>query len=153
MNKCDKQNFPVVDSPHNDAFEAIVELYYQISGYITSSGKWFWVRGSGKKQRGYQEIDVLAVNREDVIIVSVTSGLDDKIRFNKRGQPRNDMFKKLQFHFSRIEEYLRQVPQYEWLMDKNVKKVVAYVHGFKQCSYSLKVSDLLKQHGNCFGGS
>ena len=37
------QSIPVSDSPNNDAFEAIVELYYQSEGFITSSGKWFWV--------------------------------------------------------------------------------------------------------------
>lgn len=37
-----KQTFPTVDSPVNDAFEGIVELYYQINGYITSTGKWFY---------------------------------------------------------------------------------------------------------------
>jgi hypothetical protein len=37
------QSIPVTDSPNNDAFEAIVEAYYQAQGYITSAGKWFWV--------------------------------------------------------------------------------------------------------------
>jgi len=27
-----------------DSFEALVEVYYQTKGYITSSNKWFWVR-------------------------------------------------------------------------------------------------------------
>lgn len=45
------QNFPVTDSPNNDAFEAIVELYFQVLGCITSSGKWLWVWEKGKRQK------------------------------------------------------------------------------------------------------
>ena len=42
MVKDEIQNYPTSDSPNHDAFEGIVELYYEIKGYITSSGKWFW---------------------------------------------------------------------------------------------------------------
>lgn len=144
MKKDKIQDYPVVDSPHNDAFEAIVELYYQILGFITSSGKWFWIWESGKKQRGYQDIDVLAVNEKDIIIVSVTSCLDDKFRFDKKGQPRDDMRNKLQSHFDRVEKYLKQVPEYKWLTGKNVKRVVAYSHPIGRCCP--RISSLLKQH-------
>ncbi|MGA2331385.1 MAG: hypothetical protein ABSG75_06475 [Syntrophales bacterium] len=144
MKKDDIQKIPVVDSPHNDAFEAIVELYYQILGYITSSGKWFWVWESGKKQRGYQDIDVLAIGKDDMVIVSVTSCLDDKFRFNKENKPRDDMLKKLESHFDRIEKYLSEVPEYQWLTKKNVKRVVAYANPFGTCSQ--RINDLLKKH-------
>ena len=72
------QDIPVSDSPNNDAFEAIVELYYQLNGFITSSGKWFWYAQKGKQQRGYQDFDVLAINGQETIIVSVSSNLDDR---------------------------------------------------------------------------
>ena len=81
------QNIPVTDSPNNDAFEAVVEVYFQTQGYITSAGKWFWVWEDGKKQRGYQDIDVLAIKDDETVIVSVTSNLDDKV--NTRGGAAN----------------------------------------------------------------
>lgn len=46
------QSFPTSDSPVNDSFEGIVELYFQIKGYITSTGKWFWKYQEGKHQKG-----------------------------------------------------------------------------------------------------
>ncbi len=145
MIKSEIQKVPVVDSPHNDAFEASVELYYQALGYITSSGKWFWVRDLRKKQRGYQDIDVLAIKNREVIIVSVTSSLDDKLRFDKKGQIREDMLKKLKAHFSRVQEYLSQVSEYKWLTKKKVKRVVAYTYSFDR--YYEEVTDVLKQNG------
>ena len=114
------QSIPTPDSPNNDAFEAIVELYYQVKGYITSSGKWFWVKEPTKRQRGYQDIDVLAVSGRELLIVSVTSGLDDKLRPRRNGSIRNDMLQKLKNHFERIECYLCKVPQYQWLLEKDI---------------------------------
>ena len=129
------QSIPNPDSPNNDAFEAIVELYYQTLGYLTSSGKWFWVWEDGKKQRGYQDIDVLAVNGEEIVIVSVTSNLDDKLRKNKIGIVNNEMLLKLCSYFHRVEQYFDNVNEYKWLCEKNrVRKVVAYNHAFKKAT-------------------
>ena len=83
MVKNDIQKYPSSDSPNHDAFEGIVELYYEIKGYITSSGKWFWKKSDGRQQRGYQDIDVLAINGKETIIVSVSSNFDDKLNFSK----------------------------------------------------------------------
>lgn len=123
------QNIPVADSPNNDAFEAIVEVYYQAQGYITSAGKWFWVWEEGKKQRGYQDIDVLAVNGNEIVIVSVTSNFDDKVN-----APRDvlnvEMLNKLKGHFNRIRQYLEAVEQYKWMVcePRKIRYVVAYNH-------------------------
>lgn len=127
------QSIPNPDSPNNDAFEAIVELYYQTRGYLTSSGKWFWVWEDGKQQRGYQDIDVLAANEDEVVIVSVTSNLDDKLRQGKDGNVKSDMLDKLNSYFLRVEQYLKSVPEYKWIVSsgKQIKKVVAYNHAFK----------------------
>ena len=95
------QEIPVTDSPNNDAFEAIVEVYYQTEGYITSTGKWFWVWEDGKQQRGYQDIDVLAVSGDKTVIVSVTSNLDDKIN-TQGGVVNKEKLNKLSGHFFRI---------------------------------------------------
>lgn len=131
------QNIPVTDSPNNDAFEALVEVYYQTQGYITSSGKWFWAWDEeNKKQRGYQDIDVLAVNGRETIIVSVSSNLDDKI--NTQKSPENNdsntnkrivnekMITKLYDHFDRVKKYLEAVKQYNWLAERKIRCVVAY---------------------------
>jgi hypothetical protein len=128
----DIQDKPVTDSPNNDAFEAIVEVYYQTQGYITSAGKWFWVWEDGKKQRGYQDIDVLAINANETMIVSVTSNLDDKIN-TKEGSANPEKLEKLKNHFDRVQTYLNKVEQYRWMVSKprKVRYVIAYNHAFK----------------------
>ena len=103
---------PVPDSPNNDALEAIIELYYQLEGHITSAGKWFWAMEKGKQQRGYQDIDILAINKNETIIVSVTSGLDDKIGFNKDRILRSEQLENLVKYFNRVENYLRRIDHY-----------------------------------------
>jgi len=130
------QDIPNPDSPNNDAFEAIVELYFQTKGYITSSGKWFWVWEDGKKQRGYQDIDVLAINATEVVIVSVTSNLDDKLRKGRDGSLNAAMLQKIRSYFQRVEEYFKSVPEYNWLASKErpARKIVAYNHAFKNAS-------------------
>ena len=130
------QSIPNPDSPNNDAFEAIVELYYQTLGYLTSSGKWFWVWENDKKQRGYQDIDVLAVNENNVVIISVTSNLDDKLRKGRDGKINDRMLQKLISYFYRVEQYFESVPEYKWLTreDRKIRKVVAYNHAFKNAN-------------------
>lgn len=130
------QNIPNPDSPSHDAFEAIVELYYQSQGYITSSGKWFWVYDPDKKQRGYQDIDVLAVNGEEVLIVSVTSNLDDKIRLGRDSKVRQEMLEKLKTYFERVRHYFNAVEDYRWLVADGmyVKNIIAYNHAFNNVS-------------------
>lgn len=126
------QEIPVTDSPCNDAFEAIVEVYFQTQGYITSAGKWFWVWESGKQQRGYQDIDVLAINGVETIIVSATSNLDDKLNI-KGGAANNQKLDKLKGYFVRVHEYLFLVEQYKWMVSeaRKVRYVVAYNHAFQ----------------------
>lgn len=127
------QNIPVTDSPNNDAFEAIVEVHFQTQGYITSAGKWFWVWEEGKKQRGYQDIDVLAVNGDETVIVSATSNLDDKVN-TRDGAANADMLERLKGHFFRVHQYLNSVEQYQWMVHKSrkVRYVVAYNHAFER---------------------
>jgi len=142
------QSIPNPDSPNNDAFEAIVELYYQTLGYLTSSGKWFWVWEDGKKQRGYQDIDVLAVNKNEVVIISVTSNLDDKLRKGRDGKIKSAMLKKLVSYFYRIEKYFESVSEYKWLIgeDRKIRKVVAYNHAFNNAND--EVIPALKKNNN-----
>lgn len=141
------QSVPVSDSPNHDAFEAVVELYYQTLGYITSSGKWFWVWDARKKQRGYQDIDVLAVKDSETVIVSVSSNLDDKLRLGRNGAVSEDMLRKINDYFDRVEQYLLSVGQYKWLAtgEKTVKKVVAYDRAFNNAEE--KVIPILFDHG------
>lgn len=140
------QTIPVTDSPNNDAFEAIVETYYQSQGYITSAGKWFWVWEEGKKQRGYQDIDLLAINETESVIVSVTSNLDDKI--NTKGNVVNkEKLNRLIGHFERVKQYLSTVNQYRWIVSKSrlVRCVVAYNHAYKGTLE--QISQNLTEHG------
>ena len=125
------QDYPAADSYPTDPLEGLVAIYFQLRGFLTSSNKWFWVREDGKRQRGYQDIDVLAVSRTETIIVSVTSNLDDKVRHDRSKQFRQDMFDQLNQHFDRVEAYLRAVPAYSWLVqpERDVRRVVAYASG------------------------
>ncbi len=126
------QSYPSADSPPTDPFEALVELYYQLNGYITSSNKWFWVRGDGKQQRGYQDIDVLAINAQEVVIISVTANLNDKVRHHGDGSVHEEKLASLKNYFDRVKEYLKAVEHYAWLMDgsRKVRCVVAFSRGF-----------------------
>lgn len=119
------QDYATSDSPVNDAFEGIVELCYQLEGYITSTGKWFWTKGD--KQKEYQDIDLLAIGRNKTIIVSVSSNLKSKITLNKKGELNTDLHLKLKDSFYRVEEYLKNTKEYEWLLDGNreIERVVA----------------------------
>jgi hypothetical protein len=141
------QSIPVSDSPNHEAFEAVVELYYQTLGYITSSGKWFWVWDSDKRQRGYQDIDVLAISGEETVIISVSSNLDDKLRLGRSGTISEDMLKKANDYFDRVRKYLLSVGQYKWLVtgEKTVRKVIAYDHAFKNAAE--KIIPILADHG------
>jgi len=141
------QQIPNPDSPKNEAFEAIVELYYQICGYVTSSGKWFWVWEDGKQQRGYQDIDVLAIKEKQVVIVSVTSNLDDKLSKKRNGTFDEIKLRNLLGYFNRVKHYLSSVPEYKWLTspDREIKPVVAYNHAFKKAR--LEVIPFLEKQG------
>jgi uncharacterized protein YaaR (DUF327 family) len=126
------QNYPTADSPATDPFEGLVEVYYQLNGYITSSNKWFWVREEGKQQRGYQDIDVLAINAQEVVIVSVTANLNDKVRQHGDGSVHEEKLASLRNYFDRVKEYLKSVEHYSWLMDgsRKVSCVVAFSRGY-----------------------
>lgn len=129
MVKDDIQKYPASDSPHHDAFEGIVELYFEVKGYITSSGKWFWKKSEGKQQRGYQDIDVLAINGKETIIVSVSANFDDKLNFSS-GELNKEKSAKTVDYFDRVTEYLTETMGYSWLTnkDREVKKVIAVVN-------------------------
>lgn len=144
------QSQPAPDSPNNDAFEAIVELYYQTLGYITSAGKWFWVWDKKMKtQRGYQDIDVLAIGQEKTIIVSVSSSLDDKIRFDKAGQIKEEMIRTLADYFQRVENYLMNVNEYKWLVnDRSIEHVVAYLSPADP-RMANRLKPYMKEHNIC----
>jgi len=127
MKNIEYQSTPVADSPNNDAFEGLVELYYQLDGFITSSGKWFWVKGvnkdnTPKAQRGYQDIDVLAINGDKTIIVSASTNFDDKISFNMKGELNKKSESSIKY-FNRVKEYLRSTKEYSWMI-KEPRKVI-----------------------------
>jgi len=136
------QSIPSVDSNYTEPFEGLVETYYQIKGYITSSNKWFWYWPQDKPQRIYMDIDVLAINSIETIIVNVSGSLDSKIRFDGNGQLKDDMLKNL---FVRELKYMKNVAQYQWLIkDRTVKKVIAFIWGNKLKERLLNHSKFLK---------
>jgi len=134
------QNYPSEDSPATEPFEGIVELYYQLKGYITSSNKWFWYREPIMQQRGYQDIDVLAINEKESILVSVTINLDDKIRRNRNRIIKCDMVEKIDDFYERVISYLKNVQEYRWIInneEREVKKVLAYANGKENLADSI----------------
>jgi hypothetical protein len=136
------QNYPVSNSPNHDAFEGIVELYFDLMGYITSSGKWFWKKEDGNQQRGYQDIDVLAINGEETIIVSVSSNFDDKLNFSK-GEINEEKSKKLLDSFKRVYDFLANTEKYKWLVssDRKVLQVIALINSPKDLTKYNKFLD------------
>lgn len=119
----DIQDYPVFDNDVVEAFEAIVEAYYQSLGYITSTNKNFWARGQNQQQRGYQDIDVLAIKEKETVIVSVTNELNDKT---------SDL-RKLEKFFQRARQYLKKTPEYQWLAtEERLKNQVVYISGPKK---------------------
>ncbi len=66
------QDTPSVDSDNTEPFEGLVETHFQSKGYITSSNKWFWYWQEGKQQRGYKDIDVLAINSTEKMLIDIT---------------------------------------------------------------------------------
>lgn len=157
MVKNDIQKHPVSDSPNHDAFEGIVELYYEVQGYITSSGKWFWKKSEGKQQRGYQDIDVLAINGSETIIVSVSSNFDDKLNFSG-GELNKKKSEKILEYFNRVFEYLTETEQYNWLINKprKIRKIIAVIgapknmekfHNFLENNFIeiLRIDDMISE--------
>ncbi|MBX2932178.1 MAG: hypothetical protein KF781_09550 [Chitinophagaceae bacterium] len=139
------QSFPTSDSPVNEAFEGIVKIYYQIKGYITSTGKWFWKYETNKKQRGYQDIDLLAINNKQTVIVSVSTNLDDKINFQRNGKFNKQKYQKLKDFFDRVVGYLESTSDYKWLVQENrkIKKIIAIVSSPSK-SHLKKISQILQ---------
>ena len=140
------QTEPAADSPPFDPIEGLVTTYFQLQGYITSSNKWFWVWEEGKQQRGYQDMDVLAVKSRETVIVSATGNLDDKVRRTSSGDINQGMVDRLVSYFDRCTHYLRSVPDYEWLVapDRSVRRVVVYKSGQ---GLAKTIDEHLGQHG------
>lgn len=126
------QNYPNVDSVNVDAFENLTKIYFEFKGYFTSSNKWFWCYDGDKQQRGYQDIDVLAFNENEVCIVQVSTCLDTKIHYYKKDTSKlhEDMLDKLvNQDFKRVILYLENVPEYKWIMkNRKIRKIIAYIH-------------------------
>jgi len=99
-------NFQLVDNPAVDAFEQVVELFYQAQGYLTCSNKWF------PMVRGYADIDVLAVRDKEIRIIQAVTNMDDK-------SP-----EKLKLFFDKAIEYINK--NYPWLVaDRKIIKTLA----------------------------
>jgi hypothetical protein len=140
MTEKEIQDYAMVDGNPHDSFEGLVEMYFQLKGYITSSNKNFWVFDRSKKeQRGYQDIDVLAVKGDETVIVSVSSNLKTKV--NTREVKSGTLE-----HFDRVESYLNAVEDYGWLIRRKPRKVIAYMTGHKTTRGLDAVRKLLNRH-------
>jgi len=115
-----------------NAYEKIVQIWLDSKGYITTTGKWFWVQDKPNTPRGYKDIDILGLKENETALVSVTTCLDDKIRFTKIGEINQTMYKKniVQF-FDDVIKYLQITPEYTWLSKKKIRKIIFYFFGMK----------------------
>lgn len=123
MNKV--QNYVTIDGNSESSFETLAELFFQTKGYITASNKWFWYKEASKKQRGYQDIDIIAIKKDESVLIAVTSELD------------KDQTKNLPRFFNKAIEYLKSVSEYSWLTE-NLKKIIVYGIGSSPCVKQLK---------------
>ena len=86
-------NLPAITGTPN-AYEKIVQIWLDTNGYFTTTGKWFWVQEETDTPRGYKDIDILGLKEDETAIVSVTTCLDDKIRFTREGIINQAMYDK-----------------------------------------------------------
>lgn len=105
---------PVFDGVPEE-HEAIVELWLQTKGYITSTSKWFGGhRASSGNRKGSLDIDVLAVSGEKTLIVSVTTNEDDKVARPASSSP--TLKPSTTRMFEQSERFLRGVKEYAWMV-------------------------------------
>jgi hypothetical protein len=126
------QKIAVSDSPSYEAFESLVEVYFQINGYITSTGKWFQAKNPEKQQGGHRDIDVLAINASETVIVSVSTNLKEKAGL-KNGEF-TESFLATKEYYEIVQLYLQGVPEYSWMVGKErkVRKILAVANVEKQ---------------------
>jgi hypothetical protein len=117
-------SFRLVDGTPRDTTEALVELYYQAKGYITSSNKWF----KGGERGGYKDIDILAVNGEETIIVNVSTNLDDK------------NLEDLDKYYKAVISYFDSSNEYRWLLKNKICRILAVF------TYSAKRQEKITEH-------
>jgi len=113
-----------------NAYEKIVQIWLDTKGYITSTGKWFWIQENPNTSRGYKDIDILGIKENEVAVVSVSTCLNDKIRFTKTGEINKTMYKKnIEQFFDDAIKYLNLTPEYKWLVEKKIRKILFFFFG------------------------
>ena len=131
-----------------NAYEKIVQIWLDSKGYITTTGRWFWIKDKPDKTSGYKDIDILGLKENETAIVSVTTCLDDKIRLTKEGVINQKMYDwNIIKYFSDVIEYLENTPEYNWTTRKKIKKILFYFFGMKnQEKLNILKNECLKEN-------
>lgn len=108
-------------SGYPDPYERIAQRWMETQGYITNTSMFYWA--FEKSQRGYRDIDILGFNGKETVIVNVTTNLDDKA--NLKNFPETVKF------FELTEEYLKETPQYSWLVERPTKRMIFYFYSYR----------------------
>ena len=120
---------PSITSQPNP-YEEIVQIWLDSKGYITTTGKWFWVQKNPDTPAGYKDIVLLGVKEDEVILVSATTCLDDKIRLTRQGLMNDKMYQKnVVEYFNDVIKYLQNTPEYKWLLERKIRKIIFYFFG------------------------
>lgn len=136
-------DYATFDGNPVDPFESLIEIYYQLLGYITSSNKAFlvhWEEFNAEKKE-YEnkaatvDIDLIAINRSETVIVQIAMNLQDKVGNEDKQLETIE-------HFKRVEMYLSTVKQYRWLLnddiddsrDREVRWEIVFFNGYKKYS-------------------
>ncbi len=118
----DIMDYPAV-SGYPEAYEKIVQIWLDMLGYITTTTRFFWSKLENKKQRGYRDLDVLAINEEELLIVSVTTELATKVATKEWGNTK--------FFFDLAEKYLKETEHYKWMTKKKIRKIIFYFYTYR----------------------
>ena len=113
-------HYPSV-SGYPDPYERIAQRWMETQGYITTTSMFYWA--FEKSQRGYRDIDILGFNGKEMVIVNVTTNLDDKTSTTK--------FPEAVKFFELTEQYLKETPQYSWLVERPTKRMIFYFYSFR----------------------
>jgi len=110
---------------NNDAFDTMVELYYQTQGYITSVGKSFTVYEPNHESGLHCTLSMIAINEQETVIVSPYDSLPGHVTWDKKGNIKMKTLEFFEHYFRHCEGYLRNVQSYQWLAQRPMRRVVA----------------------------
>jgi len=127
------KSLQLADGRARDAFEKVVELYYQCNGYITSNNKWFKIN-----KKDYTDIDLVVINGKEIHIVNITTNLNGKTVEDKINVKDGKRKEGLITHFKKSQEAFEK--NYKSLYDQanDIVSVIAFINGSPSIKKKIK---------------